>query len=166
MGPDNGITINRRYVWRTVARPGNDYRLAADGYPMVSSDGLPMGWEVWNEEDNGPVILAFRPDVFDGTSFDAACLPTISVARGASPDHPPRRRARSDSWHVALYLEPTVRARSQDRVYDSREAALAGANEVARRFASGEIDYRGVYQVPRDAYFEALDGLVGAGDNA
>lgn len=128
---------------------------------MVSSDALPAGWEVWNEEANGPVILAFRPDVFDGRSFDAACLPTISVARGASPDHPRERRFRSDSWHVALYLEPTVRARDHDSVYDSREAALAGAGEVAKRFSSGEIDYRNVYQVPREAYFETLDDLVG-----
>ena len=130
---------------------------------MTALDSLPAGWEVWNEEPGGRVILAYRPDVFDALAFDAACLPTITVAPGASPDQPPERRARSSSWYVALYLEPMVRARDLDETYRTREAALSGAVEVAGRFAAGELDYRAVYQVPREDYFEALDGLVGEG---
>jgi len=33
--------------------------------------------------------------------------------------------------------------------------------DLAERFADGEIDYRGAYQVPREGYFDELDELVG-----
>lgn len=127
----------------------------------MDSDSLPGGWEVWNEEPEGRVILAYRPDVFDTQSFPAACLPTISVAPGSSPDQPPERRARSNTWHVALYLEPMVRVRDVERSFESRSDAVAEAIETARRFAAGSIDYHRVYQVPRDAYVAKLDELTG-----
>lgn len=124
---------------------------------------LAAGWRVWNEEAGGQLVLAFRPDVFDSSRFPAACLPTITVARGSSPDQLPERRARSDSWFRALYLEPTVRVREVDATYDDREAAVEGARALAAAFAADQVDYRGAYQVPREAYLDALDGLLGDG---
>ena len=125
---------------------------------------LPPGWRVWNEEPGGQLVLAFRPDVFDSSGFPPACLPTITVAKGSSPDQLPERRARSDSWYRALFLEPTVRVREADATFGSREAAVEGALAVAGAFAAGEVDHRGAYQVPRESYLERLDELVGVGD--
>lgn len=121
----------------------------------------PPGWRVWNEETDGQLVLAYRPDVFDSDAFPPACLPTITVARGHSPDQLPERRARSDAWFRAFFLEPTVRVRALDATYDTREAAVAGALDVAVAFAAGDVDHRGAYQVPREAYLSKLDELVG-----
>jgi len=129
---------------------------------MELRNALPAGWEVWNEEPEGRVILAYRPDVFDSEAFDPACLPTLTVAPGRSPDRPPVRRGRGEGWHAALYMEARVRVRSCDASFVDREAAIAGAREIAGRFARGEIDYRGAYQVPREAYLDRLDDLTGA----
>ncbi len=127
---------------------------------MTSLDGLPDGWTVWNEEPEGRVVLAFRTDIFDGTSFPAECLPTITVAPGRSPDRPAGERERSGMWHIALYLEPAVRVRDEETAFADRDSALAGARDIATRFAAGEIDYRGAYQMPREAYLDALDDIV------
>jgi hypothetical protein len=127
----------------------------------MSLEDLPSGWEVWNEEPGGQVILAYRPDVFDTRSFHPACMPTIAIDRGVGPNQAPERRLRSESWYVAFYLEPLVRVRRCDEVFESRDGALEGATEVAGRFAAGEIDYREAYQVPRDDYLTELDALVG-----
>lgn len=125
---------------------------------MSLDDGdLPEGWTLWHEEPNGRTILAYRPDVFDGAGFPAACLPTIYLSPGS-----PRRRpeARSDDgWTVTLYLEPEVEAAVE--AHDGREAAVEAARTLARRFAAGDVDYRGQYQVPREAYFDRLDELTG-----
>lgn len=121
---------------------------------------LPGGWKLWHEEPNGRVILAYRPDIFDSNSYPPACLPTIAVGPGSTPDAPPERRAASGDWHVALYLEPDVRARDLDAAYPTRDAAVQGAIEVARQFTAGQVDYRSLYQVPRDAYLAKLDTLI------
>lgn len=128
---------------------------------MNSIESLPAGWEVWSEEPEGRVVLAYRPDVFDSEAFDAACLPTLTVAPGRSPDRPPMGRDRADGWHVVLYLEPQVRIRACDRSFADRESAVAGARDIAERFAGSEIDYRGAYQRPREAYLDRLDTLTG-----
>jgi hypothetical protein len=128
---------------------------------MDSTERPPGGWEVWSEEPGGRVVLAYRPDVFDSESFDAACLPTLTVAPGRSPDRPPRGRNRADGWHVVLYLEPQVRVRACDASFSDRGSALAGANDIAARFAAGTVDYRGAYQRPREAYLDRLDVLTG-----
>lgn len=122
----------------------------------------PAGWQVWNEEPGSRLVLAFRPDVFDADDFPAACLPTIAVAPGRGPDQLPERRARSDAWYRAFFLEPTVRIRAADATYDSWEAAVAGAHRLAEAFVEGEVDYRAVYQQPREAYLAKLDDLVGS----
>jgi hypothetical protein len=128
---------------------------------MNAMERFPEGWEVWSEEPEGRVVLAYRPDVFDSEAFDAACLPTLTVAPGKSPDRPPTRRDRVDGWHAVLYLEPRVRVRACDGRFADRESALAGAKDVAARFARGDIDYRGAYQKPREAYLDRLDALTG-----
>jgi hypothetical protein len=121
-------------------------------------DSLPPSWEVWNEEQ-GRIVLAYRPDVFDGGSLPAACLPTIYVTRGQRGRRPGGQRV-GEQWYVTLYLEPDVDCGTDS--YESREAAVEGAVGLADDFAAGRIDYRAVYQVPRDAYFERLDELTGA----
>jgi hypothetical protein len=127
---------------------------------------LPAGWSVWNAEPGGRVILAYRPDVFEGSSFPAACLPTLYVSP-SDPDQRPGARGRSDSrWHVSLYLEPEVRVRDRDADVADRETAIETARTLAADFSAGEIDFRDVYQVPREAYLDELERLTGAGQGA
>lgn len=131
---------------------------------MAPLDDLPDGWQVWHAEDGGRVVLAYRPDVFDGDAFPSACLPTLTVAPGPSPDARPDRRARSGAWHVALYLEPDVRVRAVETSAGDRDAAVERAVAVARAFAAGEVAYREAYHEPRQGYLDRLDELVGAAD--
>ncbi|WP_132058269.1 DUF5820 family protein [Halorussus amylolyticus] len=137
-----------------------DDAVSEDGRP---ADGLPEGWTVWNDEPGGRRILAYRPDVFDTERFPAACLPTLFIAAGA-PNRPPGEAevTTPDVWRVQFFLEPEVEVTSA-RTYDSREAALDAASELAAKFARGELDYRGAYQVPREAYLDRLDELTGRG---
>ena len=128
---------------------------------MDAIENPPVGWEVWNAEPGGRVVLAYRPDVFDSEAFDPACLPTLTVAPGRSPDRPPTRRDRADGWHAVLYLEPDIRVRNCDARFDDRASAVDGAREIAGRFARGGIDYRSAYQRPREAYLDRLDDLTG-----
>jgi len=130
---------------------------------MEPLDDLPDGWRVWSAEAGGRVVLTYRPDVFDGTAFPPACLPTLTVAPGGSPDARPDRSGRPSAWHTALYLEPDVRVRAVDARFDDRAAAVAAAVEVADRFAAGEVDFRSAYLEPRPAYLDRLDELVGGG---
>lgn len=126
----------------------------------MSLASLPDGWQVWNEEPDGRVILAFRPDVFNSQELPAPCLPTLYVTNGSPRRRPGAGAVDTDRWHVKLFLEPEVEADTER--YDAREDALNGAVAYAERFVAGEIDYRGLYQVPRDAYLDELDALVDA----
>lgn len=133
-------------------------RLAPAVSHMSFAD-LAAGWEVWNEGENRSV-LAYRPDVFDGSQFPAPCMPTIYLTKGRRGRRPgPHRTSPGDPWYVTLILEPDVTA--DPETYDTREGAMNGAVALAERFATGEIDYRSLYQVPREAYFEKLDELTG-----
>ncbi|WP_313695533.1 DUF5820 family protein [Halorarum halobium] len=123
------------------------------------SDALADGWRVWNEEPEGRTVLVYRPDVFDGDASPAACLPTLYVTNGSPRKRPGAAHRETDEWRVTLFLEPEVEATSER--LDDRAAAVTAARELADRFASGGIDYRDVYQVPRERYFEKLDELVG-----
>ena len=131
---------------------------------MDPLETLPDGWQVWNAEPGGRVVLAYRPDVFDGDAFPAACLPTLTVAPGGSPDARPDPRGRSGAWHVALYLEPDVRVREVEARFEDRDAAVERAVAVAERFATGQIDCQGAYHEPREAYLDRLETLVGRPD--
>ncbi|NHN65066.1 hypothetical protein G9463_17405 [Haloarcula sp. JP-Z28] len=114
--------------------------------------GLPDDWTVWNETDE-KLILAYRPDVFDSEQFPAPCLPTIYLTRGKRTRRPGADRT-GESWYVTFYLEPEVER-------DADSAAVEGAVALATRFADGELDYRSLYQVPREAYLAKLDDLTG-----
>lgn len=119
---------------------------------------LPAGWEQWSQEPE-KAVLAYRPDIFDSGSFPAACLPTIYVTKGKRGRRPGRPAPDpSDPWYVTLYLEPEV---STESSFDSREAAKAGATDQATRFAAGKLDYRSLYQAPRESYLAKLDELTG-----
>ncbi|GGL53583.1 DUF5820 family protein [Halocalculus aciditolerans] len=123
-------------------------------------DALPESWVVWSDADDGRAVLVFRPDVFDGDAYPAACLPTVYVSQ-----RPPERRMRgpgaeSDRWFVSLTLEPEVRVREVEADFDSRDAAVDAAIALASAFAAGDVDYRSAYQVPREDYFDALDDLT------
>ncbi|XVH31807.1 DUF5820 family protein [Haloferacaceae archaeon DSL9] len=125
----------------------------------MSFDSLPDGWVVWNEEPSGRAILAYRPDVFNTEDFDAACLPTLYLTNGSRRRRPGAGAVSTDRWHVALFLEPEVEATTE--THDERADALRTMTDLAARFAAGEIDYRGCYQVPRETYFDKLDELTG-----
>lgn len=126
----------------------------------VSDAAYPDGWEVWNDEPEGRLVLVYHPEVFDGSAFPPACMPTITVSP-SSPDRPPGERPVPGRWYVTLYLEPDVRVREEDGRFDSRERALDGARDIATRFATGQIEYREVYQIPREGYLDELDSLTG-----
>ncbi len=124
----------------------------------MSLTELPTGWRVWNEEPDGRVILAYRPDVFNAETFPAACLPTIYVTNGSPRRRPGAGSVETDTWQVKLFFEPAVEATTTR--HDSRESAIDGARETAQSFVDGAVDYREAYQVPREAYFEKLDELI------
>ena len=132
----------------------------ADSGPDVPSS-LPDEWDVWSRGEDGRLVLAYRPDIFDGDDFPAACLPTLYLTHGKRTRRPgtnPTARA-DDHWYVSLYLEPDVSADTER--FPTRAAALERVGDLARAFDEGEIDYRGLYQVPRERYFERLDELTG-----
>jgi len=121
---------------------------------------LADGWRVWNEAENR-LILAYRPDVFDGSGFEAACLPTLYVTRGRRSRRPGGTRNLHPDvpWVVTLFLEPEVS--TAPREFDTPEAAVEGALALAEEFARGEVDYRSLYQVSRPDYVDRLDELTG-----
>lgn len=126
-------------------------------------EGLPGGWEVWSDEDTR-VVLAYRPDVFDTAAFPAPCLPTIYLSKGQRDRRPGRHEPPPEAdWYVTLYLEPEV-ARPPVRA-DDRTGAETRAVDLATSFVAGDIDFREMYQVPRDAYLDRLDELVGPDDD-
>jgi hypothetical protein len=124
-------------------------------------DGLGDGWAVWTDGAE-KAVLVYRPDVFDTQAFPAPCLPTIYVTKGRRRRKPGKQTRPEDPWFVTLFLEPEIDP-TPDR-FDTRAAAEAGAVDLADRFARGEIDYRSLYQVPREEYFEKLDELTGRGE--
>jgi hypothetical protein len=122
---------------------------------------LPEGWQVWTDGDDGRAVLVYRPDVFDGGEFDPGCLPTLYLTHGP----PDRRRPAGepgggDRWNVTLYLEPEV-AFDERPAFESRADAVDAAVDMAERFAAGDLDPRDPYQVPREAYLDRLDELIG-----
>ena len=121
---------------------------------------LPGGWVRWSEAEE-KLVWAYRPDVFDGGEYPPPCLPTLYVTRGRRSRRPGGGRdpGPDASWYVTLFLEPEVSRDAEE--FGDRPAALDGARALAEEFAAGEIDYRGLYQVPREAYFERLDELTG-----
>lgn len=125
----------------------------------MDGDDVPAGWRVWNEEP-ARVVLAYRPDVFDGREYPAECMPTIYLTRGKRSRRPGGQRV-GDEWHVTLYLEPDVD--DGGTAYGSKTAAVEAVHELAAAFSAGEVDYRAYYQVPRESYFEKLDELTGGG---
>ena len=129
----------------------------------MSYDDLPEGWRVWADEHEGRSVLTFRPDVFNSADFPAPCLPTIYVSNGSRKQRPGAAQVPTDTWHVTFFLEPDVEGPTER--FDSRSAAVDGAVDLAARFVRGDIDYRGLYQVPREAYLDRLDDLVGTEDD-
>ena len=127
----------------------------------MSFESLPDGWRVWNEEPSGRAILVYRPDVFGGDGLPDECLPTIYLTNGSRNARPGSGQYATEEWHVVCFLEPEIEAVAE--TYESHEAGVAGAVDVAERFATGEIDYRAAYQVPREDYFARLDEVI-AGD--
>lgn len=119
---------------------------------------VPDEWQVW--ADGGEkAVLVYRPDVFDSDAFPAPCLPTIYVTKGRRRRQPGKQTRPEDPWYVTLFLEPDVDRGAEQ--FETREDAEAGARDLARQFASGEVDFRGLYQVPRDEYLAKLDELTG-----
>lgn len=126
----------------------------------MAFDDLPDGWRVWTDDED-TAVLVYRPDVFDSQQYPAPCLPTIRVARRPPTERKRRPGSTPEGWFVSLRLEPEVRVKDADARFDTRDAAEAGAVDLAERFAAGDVDYRGAYQVPREAYLDELDDLTG-----
>jgi hypothetical protein len=125
-------------------------------------EDLPEGWHRWSDEAT-KAVLVYRPDVFDTSQFPAPCLPTIYVTKGQRDRRPGQHRPSPDAdWYVTLFLEPEVDRPPES--FETRAAADAGATELARRFSAGSVDYRGLYQVPREDYLDRLDELTGESD--
>ena len=134
--------------------------MSDDTHGDGTADPPPGGWTVWNDEPRGRRILVFRPDEFnESNDLPAPCLPTILVSNRSRRSRPGASRVRTGTWRAVLTLEPEVEAVVE--TYESREAAVDGANDLARRFADGGVDYRAAYQVPREQYFERLDAVLG-----
>ncbi|TYL40658.1 hypothetical protein CV102_03580 [Natronococcus pandeyae] len=130
---------------------------------MTELESLPDAWEVWSAGEDGRLVLAYRPDVFNGEAFPAACLPTLYLTHGKRTRRPgtnPTDRTLENDWFVTLYLEPDVSLNDTHR-FETRAEGLECTVELAQRFDNGEIDYRDLYQVPRERYFERLDELTG-----
>jgi hypothetical protein len=120
---------------------------------------LPDGWTVWTDEGD-TAVLVYRPDVFDTAAFPAPCLPTIYLTKGRRDRRPgPNDPDPDDPWYVTLYLEPDV-SRPPETA-DTRTGAEDVALGIAERFVGGAIDFRGLYQVPREDYLDRLAELVG-----
>lgn len=125
----------------------------------MDSERVPDGWRLWNEETH-KLVFTYRPDVFNSSDYPAPCLPTIHVTKGRRSRRPGRNTPDpSDSWYVTLYLEPDVN--DDELSYEDGESAREAALTLAEQFAAGEIDYRSLYQVPREEYFDRLDELTG-----
>lgn len=128
---------------------------------MFADATLGSGWTVWNAEDER-AILAYRPDIFDGSSFPSPCLPTIYVTRGRRTRRPEgNRNLPPDApWFVTLRLEPDIER--QPDAYDEKDEAIEGAIRLTKRFSGGDLDYRSLYnQHPRAGYLDRLDELTG-----
>jgi hypothetical protein len=120
---------------------------------------LPDGWSVWTDEGD-TVVLVYRPDVFDTATFPAPCLPTLYLTKGERDRRPgPNEPDPDDPWYVTLYLEPDVHRPAESA--ETRTAAEAVALAIAERFVGGAIDFRDMYQVPREDYLDRLAELVG-----
>lgn len=132
---------------------------AGDLASSMGFESLAEGWVVWSDEGR-KAVLAFRPDVFDTVEYPAPCMPTIYVSKGQRGRRPGREEPPADAdWYVTLYLEPDVSLPAESAA--TRGEAEAVAEDLATRFAAGEIDVRGLYQVPREGYLDRLEALVG-----
>ncbi len=128
----------------------------------MALEGLPESWTVWNHVEGDRLILAYRPDVFDGSEFPPACLPTLYVREGEQDLRRAGERptpATAGSWTVTLFLEPEVSASFGS--YDTWAAAVERATDVATDFDGGGVDVRGLYQLPREGYLDRLERLTG-----
>ena len=126
----------------------------------MPSPDLPDGWVRWHDGPDGVLIATYRPDVFDGTRFPAACLPTLSVKpkRDRGRRGRPTRAGREAEWTTELILEPDVVVDRTD--HRDRDGAVAEAYRLAQAFVNGHLEYRAAYDVPRDRYLAQLDGLL------
>ena len=128
----------------------------------MDTDAVPDGWSVWDHVEDDRLILAYRPDIFDGTQFDPACLPTLYVREG---ERDLRRTGLAPAtgtegmWTVTLFLEPEVSERLG--ACQSFKAACELAFDHARAFTRGEIDIEAIYHDPREAYLDTLDSMLG-----
>jgi hypothetical protein len=124
-------------------------------------ESLAPGWEVWSDEAT-KVVLAYRPDIFNTADYPAPCMPTIYVSKGQRGRRPGRHDPAPDAdWYVTLFLEPEVNA--DPETAETRSEAEDVATTLARTFTDGDLDYRGLYQVPRPDYFDRLDECTGRG---
>ena len=122
----------------------------------VNEAELPAGWTVWHERPDDLCILAYRPDIFDGSEFPAACLPTITIkpARTRGPRGRPNPAEIATSWVTVLTVEPDVEI--VRTVGETRSTAINAGIEFSQAFSNGSLDIEGAYTDPHEQYLETL----------
>ena len=123
---------------------------------------LPSGWTRWHSGNDGTVIWTFRPDIFDGTSYPASCLPTVTVKRERQrgPRGRPRSGGHDASWCAELRLEPDVLL--DRKTLRDRTKALDAARSLATAFSANELSFDNAYQDERQQYLHKLAELLPA----
>lgn len=121
---------------------------------------LPSGWTRWHSGTDGTVIWTFRPDIFDGASYPAACLPTVTVKRERhrGPRGRPRSAGSGAAWCAELRLEPDVLL--ERRTVPDRADALDAAWTLADAFSSNEFSVVDVHHDERHQYLQKLGELL------
>lgn len=120
----------------------------------------PTGWVVWNEDADGTLIWAFRPDIFDGSTLSPACLPTITVKRRRvrGPRGRPAGPNEQTPWCAEFRLEPDVVVERTEQ--SDRSEAVRRATELAEAFSRGEINAGDAYDIPRNKYLTVLEEVL------
>lgn len=121
---------------------------------------LPDGWTVWHDRPDDIVVLAYRPDLFDGSNYPAACLPTIAIKpeRVRGRRGRPRPAGAASSWTATLTLEPDVEIAR--RTGDDRKTAIEAGLTLASAFVGNEFDLRSSYPDPHRPYLERLEAII------
>ncbi len=126
----------------------------------MSDRDPPPGWEIWHDRPDGPLVLTYRPDVFDTQAFPAACLPTVTVKPERTRGHRgrPGDPDRADRWVAELMLEPDVQL-ARRHAPDRADACEAG-HALAQAFVDGAFDLAAAYADPPMPYLERLESLL------
>ena len=121
-------------------------------------ESLPTGWQPWHTDPGGISVWVYRPDVFDGSDFPPACIPTLTVKPARQRGPRGRPGSGNQEWWAELRLEPDVLL--ERRTSADVEACRGAALELATDFVRGDMAYWEVYHEPPTSYLETIDLLL------